>query len=234
MHFAFLFTLLTIFILFFIFCTFFSLILLAREYFLKSIFSAFSCQLLTRSWSEANATRQNFKTNWQCEFSKLVHWVWKASERQSLSLVLPQSQLTQAALRVLLRSLEFALSWPANSGKFCLALFGKFSWRAFAAGDSDKYMRGCWGEGGGASSGTATMGATCATPRCQHFTCQLVSLGAFGRSSLCVLWMNYMRNEQNNHWLLVGAVEREGQRERQEGDVRLLEWQEQFRRCERI
>lgn len=121
--------------------------------FWKSIFSVFSCQLLTRSWSEANATRQNFKTNWQCEFSKLVHWVWKASERQSLSLVLlllvlPQSQLTQAALRVLLRSLEFALSWPANSGKFCLALFGKFSWRAFAAGDSDEYMKGCWNEQG--------------------------------------------------------------------------------------
>lgn len=128
------------------------LFLLAREYFLKSIFSVFSCQLLTRSWSEANATRQNFKTNWQCEFSKLVHWVWKASERQSLSLVLlllvlPQSQLTQAALRVLLRSLEFALSWPANSGKFCLALFGKFSWRAFAAGELDEYVRGCWAEG---------------------------------------------------------------------------------------
>lgn len=119
--------------------------------FWKSIFSVFSCQLLARSWSEANATRQNFKTNWQCEFSKLVHWVWKASERQSLSLllvlVLPQSQLTQAALRVLLRSLEFALSWPANSGKFCLALFGKFSWRAFAAGNLWRIYEGVeeWG-----------------------------------------------------------------------------------------
>lgn len=174
--------------------------------FWKSIFSVFSCQLLARSWSEANATRQNFKTNWQCEFSKLVHWVWKASERQSLSLllvlVLPQSQLTQAALRVLLRSLEFALSWPANSGKFCLALFGKFSWRAFAAGNLWRIYEGV--EEWGAGCGSATMGATCVMPRCQHATCQLVSLDLFGRSSLCVLWMNYIRNEQNNHWLLAG------------------------------
>lgn len=105
----------------------------ARKFDLKSIFVLFSIVSRVR----ANLTRQNFKTNWLCEFSKLVHWVWKASERQSLSTStsLPLLQLTPAATTKfsLSLSLDVLSLDQRNSGKFRLTLFGKFGWREWSS-----------------------------------------------------------------------------------------------------